>query len=179
MQFDYRAYNSSGEIVTGLLEGASEHEIIEKLGDKDLMVVSLTQVRERQSRPRMGKMKIPLSVLTSFSRQLATMLRAGLPLVRCLTSLGRQSNHRDMQAVLRDLTRLVENGAALSEAMQLFPTVFSRIYIAMVKAGETGGLLAEVLDRIAGYLEMTLQLRQRVRSAMMYPIIVSLLGIGI
>ncbi len=179
MQFEYRAYNSSGEIVTGLLEGASDHEVIEKLGEKDLMVVSLEQVRQRQPRGRLRTIKVPLPVVTSCSRQLSTMLRAGLPLVRCLGSLGRQSSHRDMQIVLRQLTRMVESGASFSEALQVYPEVFSKVFVAMVKAGETGGLLAEVLDRMAGYLEMTLQLRQRVRSAMMYPIIVSVLGVGI
>ncbi|MGO9243383.1 MAG: type II secretion system F family protein [Verrucomicrobiia bacterium] len=179
MQFEYRAYNSNCEIVTGWMEGASDNEVIEKLGDKDLMIVELRQTRHRPSRPHIGKIKVPLPVVTSFSRQLATMLRAGLPLARCLGSLGRQTSHRDMQVVMRELTRVVEGGASFSEALQLYPSVFSNVYIGMVKAGETGGLLAEVLDRMAGYLEMTLQLRQRVRSAMMYPVIVSILGVGI
>src|ERR1035437_10193320 len=84
-----------------------------------------------------------------------------------------------MQLVLRELSRFIECGASFSEALRVYPSVFSPIYIAMVRAGENAGLLAEVLDRMASYLEMSLRLRQRVRSAMMYPIIVGCVGIGI
>lgn len=179
MQFDYQAYNSSGEIVTGVLEGSSDHEIIEKLGDQDLMVVSLTQATLKKARGKMARIRIPLIVLASATRQLATMIRAGMPLVRCFGALERQSRHRGLQIVLRQLSRLVEGGLSFSEALQVYPSVFSPVYIAMVTAGENGGLLAEVLDRMASNLEMTLRLRQRVRSAMTYPIMVGLLGIGI
>ncbi len=179
MQFDYRAYNSSGEIVTGVLEGTSDHEIIEKLGQKDLMVVSLKQAAHRAAGWRGAGIKIPLVVLTSATRELATMIRAGLPLLRSLGALERQSRHREVQVVLRQLQRAVEGGAAFSEALQIYPSVFSRVYIAMVTAGENGGLLAEVLDRMASYLEMTVRLRQRIRSAMMYPVMIGVVGIGI
>ena len=178
MQFDYRAYNSNGEIVTGVLEGASDHEVIEKLGEKDLMVVSLTQATLKPGRGRMSKIKVPLIVLAPATRELATMIRAGLSLVRCLGALERQSNHRDLQLVLRELSRFIGGGSSFSEALRVFPSVFSPVYIAMVTAGENAGLLAEVLDRMASYLEMSLRLRQRVRSAMMYPIIVGCVGVG-
>jgi type IV pilus assembly protein PilC len=179
MQFKYQAYKSGGGAVIGILEGANEQEAINKLGDKDLMIVSLKQVESKNARAKTAKIKIPLTVLTSFTRQLATMIRAGLSLVRCLDSLGRQSKHPGLQTVLQKLSQAVEGGAAFSEALHLHPRVFSTVYIAMVKAGENGGLLAEVLDRMASYLEMSLRLRQRVRAAMMYPMIVSVLGIGI
>jgi type IV pilus assembly protein PilC len=179
MQFEYRAYNSSGEIMTGVLEGTSDHQVIEKLGEQDLLVVSLKQATLKEARGRLGKIRIPLIVLTSATRELATMIRAGLPLLRSLGALERQSTHRDLQLVLRELTRSVEGGFAFSEALRVCPSVFSRVYITMVTAGENGGLLAEVLDRVASHLEMTLRLRQRIRSAMTYPIIVGVLGIGI
>jgi type IV pilus assembly protein PilC len=175
MRFDYKAYTSNGEIVTGVMEGASDHEAIEKLGDKDLMVVSLTQAALK----RRVTIKVPLIVLAQATRELATMIRAGLSLIRSLNALERQTKHRGMQLVLRELNRLIEGGASLSEALRVYPSVFSPIYIAMVRAGENGGLMAEVLDRMAGYLEMSQRLRQRVRSAMMYPIVVGCVGVGI
>ena len=175
MRFDYKAYNSNGEIVTGVLEGASDHEAIEMLGDKDLMVVSLTQAALK----RRVTIKVPLIVLAQATRELATMIHAGLSLIRSLNALERQSKHRGMQLILRELNQLIEGGASLSEALRVYPSVFSPIYIAMVRAGENGGLMAEVLDRMAGYLEMSQRLRQRVRSAMMYPIVVGCVGVGI
>ena len=175
MQFDYRAYNSTGEIVTGVMEGASDHEVIEKLGDRDLMVVSLTQAALK----RRVTIHVPLIVLAQATRELATMIRAGLSLTRSLGALERQSKHRGMQLVLRELSRFIEGGASFSEALRVYPSVFSPVYIAMVRAGENGGLTAEVLDRMASYLEMSQRLRQRVRSAMMYPIVVGCVGVGI
>jgi type IV pilus assembly protein PilC len=175
MQFDYRAYNSNGEMVTGVIDGTSDHEVIEKLGDKDLMVVSLTQAALK----RRVKINVPLIILAPATRELATMIRAGLSLVRSLGALERQSKHKAFRRVLRDLNRFIEGGASFSEALRVFPTVFSPIYIAMVRAGENGGLMAEVLDRVANYLEMSQRLQQRVRSAMMYPIIVGCIGVGI
>ena len=175
MQFDYKAYNSNGEIVTGVMEGASDHEVIEKLGDRDLMVVSLTQAALK----RRVTIHVPLIVLAQATRELATMIRAGLSLTRSLGALERQSKHRGMQLVLRELSRFIEGGASFSEALRVYPSVFSPVYIAMVRAGENGGLTAEVLDRMASYLEMSQRLRQRVRSAMMYPIVVGCVGVGI
>jgi type IV pilus assembly protein PilC len=179
MQFEYRAYNSNGEIITGVLAGASDHEVIEKLGEKDLMVVSLTQDTLKQGRARANRVQVPLIVLAPATRELATMIRAGLSLVRCLGALERQSKHRGLQLVLRDVSRFIEGGSSFSEALRVYSSVFSPVYIAMVSAGENGGLLPEVLDRMASYLEMSLRLRQRVRSAMMYPIIVGFVGLGI
>lgn len=179
MQFDYRAYNSGGGVVTGVLDGMNEQEVITKLGDQDLLVVSLKKLDVSGRTRKMAKVKVPLTVLSPFTRQLSTMIRAGLPLVRCLESLGRQSKHPGLQAVLEKVGQSVQAGAAFSEALQLFPSVFSTVYVAMVRAGENGGLLAEVLDRMSSYLEMSLRLRHRIRSAMMYPIIVCTLGLGI
>lgn len=179
MQFKYRAYDQQGKIVSGAMEGTDERTVINLLGDKDLMVVSLKQVSFEDRYSKKLKIKIPLVVLSPFTRQLATMIRAGLPLMKCLESIGRQTKHSKLRIVVKDLAQAVESGTSFSDAMRLYPRVFSPVYVAMVRAGESGGLLAEVLDRTSGYLEMNLRLRQRVRSAMMYPIIVSVLGIGI
>jgi type IV pilus assembly protein PilC len=178
MRFQYRAYDSNGGIATGVLEGSSDHDAIEKLGEKNLLVVSL-EVAAPEIRGKNARIRIPLDRLTSATRELATMIRAGLPLLRSLVALERQVDHRDLQLVLRELGRSVEGGLSFSDSLRLYPQVFSRVYIAMVTAGESSGLLAEVLDRIASYLEMSLSLRRRIRSAMMYPILVGTVGVGI
>ena len=113
--------------------------------------------------------------LVIFTRQLATMVDAGLPLVSALTGLFEQSDPRKqagLRRVIGEITASVQEGTSFHDAVNKHPRVFNRLYIAMVKAGESGGLLAEVLDRLAGFLEASSRLRKKVKGAMTYPIIV-------
>lgn len=178
MELEYRARDANGKLVIGRFEVQDEHQAIEMLGSKDLLVVQLKKVEARK-KPTNGSKSLRLASLAPFTRQLATMLRAGLPLLKCLNGLERQVNDRALQAVLQDLVTAVESGKSLSEAVQRHPRVFSTLYIGMITAGEQSGALPEILDRLAAYLEASLRLRQKIRSAMAYPVIVSLLAIGI
>lgn len=179
MLFEYRAYSRTGKAVSGVVNGLHEQDVIAQLGENDLLVVALKQISTRERVKQLAALRIPTTVLALFTRELATLARAGLPMVRSLDRLGQQADHAHLAALVKELKRLVEGGASLSEALGLYPGVFSRVYIAMVKAGEDGGMLPDVLERLAGYLEMTVRLRDRICSAMMYPIVVILLGIGI
>lgn len=107
------------------------------------------------------------------------MMDAGLPLVQCLTALTEQTGSKALKDVLNDITAQVERGDAFSEALSRHPKVFDKLYISMVKAGETGGLLAEILDRVASYLEASARLRKKIKSAMSYPAIVTIVAISI
>ena len=179
MEFEYRARTADGKTVSARIEAVNEQAVIETLGSKDLVLVSLKKA-DIISKPKNNlKGRVPLAELGSFTRQLATMLRAGLPMMRCLLGLERQIKHRVLQAVVQELGNSVKNGASFSEALQKHPRVFSQLYISMVAAGETGAALPEILDRLAGYLEATLRLRQKIRSAMSYPAIVSVMAVGI
>ena len=179
MQFDYRAYKSDGKIVKGQIEAEHEKDAIDRLGSQDLLVVELKKHESIKKTVSKVKGRVPLPNLTTFTRQLATMLRAGLPLLKCLTGLQRQVKHEALRAILQYLVTAVENGASLSQALAQHPRTFSSLYISMVAAGEKGGVLPEILDRLAGYLEASLSLRQKVRSAIAYPAIVSIMAIGI
>src|SRR5262249_4244369 len=119
--------------------------------------------------------KVSDSDLVVFTRQLATMVDAGLPLVSALTGLFEQSDPRKqagLRRVIGEITAAVQEGQSFHEAVTKHPRVFNRLYCSMVKAGESGGLLAEVLDRLAGFLEASARLRKKVKSAMTYPTIV-------
>jgi type IV pilus assembly protein PilC len=118
-----------------------------------------------------------LADLVIFTRQLATMLDAGLAMVQSLQALGEQSPNKIMRDVIKDICSRVEAGDSFSEALQKHPKAFSRLYISMVGAGEKGGLLAEILGRLATYLENTARLRKKVKSAMMYPTVVSIVAV--
>jgi type IV pilus assembly protein PilC len=120
---------------------------------------------------------VALADLVIFTRQLATMVDAGLAIVQSLQALAEQTTNKVMRDVIHDVCARVETGDSLSEALQKHPKAFSRLYVCMVAAGERGGLLAEILARLAVYLENTARLRKKVKSAMMYPTVVTVVAI--
>jgi type IV pilus assembly protein PilC len=126
-----------------------------------------------------GAKKIVNEILPGFSRQLAAMLSAGMPIVASLEALEEQSDNPNFRSVVNQVKRSIENGASLSEALRQFPVVFDDLYANMVKGGETGGQLAETMARLAGFLESTAKLRRKIKSAMMYPTIVLCIAIAI
>src|ERR1039457_3346383 len=121
--------------------------------------------------------RVALADLVIFTRQLATMIDAGLAMVQSLQALGEQTTNKMMRDVIHDVCTRVEGGDSFSEALQKHPKVFNKLYYSMVSAGEKGGLLAEILARLAVYLENAARLRKKVKSAMMYPTIVSIVAI--
>jgi type IV pilus assembly protein PilC len=112
-----------------------------------------------------------------FTRQLATMIDAGLAMVQSLQGLAEQTSNKVMRDVIRDVCSRVEGGDSFSEALQKHPKAFNRLFICMVAAGERGGLLAEILARLATYLENAARIRKKVKSAMMYPTVVTVVAI--
>ena len=118
-----------------------------------------------------------LADLVMFTRQLATMIDAGLAMVQSLQALAEQTTNKVMRDTINDVCARVEGGDSFSEALQKHPKAFSRLYVCMVAAGEKGGLLAEILARLAIYLENTARLRKKVKSAMMYPTVVTIVAI--
>jgi len=133
----------------------------------------------RGSKKVPGAGKIVQESLPSFSRQLAAMLSAGMPIVASLDALYEQADNPNFKNVIGQIKRSIENGAAFSESLRQFPTVFDDLYANMVKGGETGGQLAETVGRLAGFLEASAKLRRKVKSAMMYPVIVLCIAITI
>ncbi|MFU8780321.1 MAG: type II secretion system F family protein [Kiritimatiellia bacterium] len=119
-----------------------------------------------------GARKIVNTLLPGFSRQLAAMLSAGMPIVATLEALLDQADNPNFKNVIAGIKANIENGAAFSEALRKFPTVFDDLYCNMVRGGEMGGQLPETIGRLAGFLEGSAKLRRKVKSAMMYPIIV-------
>jgi type IV pilus assembly protein PilC len=145
--------------------------------NRNLMVVSIQEKIAKKGRTSGGK--VALADLVIFTRQLATMVDAGLAMVQSLQALAEQSDNKLMRDVIKDVTTRVEGGDSFSEALQKHPKVFNKLYCAMVGAGEKGGLLAEILARLATYQENTARLRKKVKSAMMYPTVVTIVAIGI
>ena len=168
---------ASGREIRSTVEAATEQAAVAALLNRSLLVVSIEEKISKKGKTKGGK--VSLADLVVFTRQLATMIDAGIAIVQSLQALADQSSNKVMRDVIRDITTRVESGESFSEALQKHPKAFSRLYISMVAAGEKGGLLAEILARLATYLENSARLRRKVKSTMMYPIVVSTVAIAI
>ena len=167
----------SGREIRNSLEAQSEQAAIAALLNRNLLVVSIQEKIGKKGKTAGGK--VALADLVVFTRQLATMVDAGLAMVQSLQGLAEQTTNKVMRDVFRDVCTRVESGDSFSEALQKHPKVFNKLYYCMVGAGEKGGLLAEILARLATYLENTARLRKKVKSAMMYPTAVCIVALGI
>ncbi len=175
--FTYQARDSFGKSVSGQIEGDDQHAATIALSNRDLMVTSLTPVASKKKIKKHAQGKVKAQDLVVFTRQLATMMDAGLPLVQSMSTLEEQTTSRTLKPVIAKITARIEQGESFSVALSEHPKVFNRLYVSMVEAGETGGLLAEILDRVASYLEATARLKKKIKSAMSYPAIVCIVAI--
>ena len=167
----------SGREVNNTIDASTEEAAIASLLNRNMLVLSIQEKVSRKGKTSGGK--VNLQDLVVFTRQLATMLDAGLAMVQSLQALAEQTSNKVMKDVIKDVTTRVEGGDSFSEALGKHPKVFNKLYVCMVGAGERGGLLAEILGRLATYLENTARLRKKVKSAMMYPTAVTLVALGI
>src|SRR5258706_14293789 len=167
----------SGKEIRNTLEAQNEQAAVAALLNRNLLVMSIQEKVAKKGKTAGGS--VALADLVMFTRQLATMIDAGLAMVQSLQALADQTSNKVMRDVIRDVCTRVEGGDNFSAALQKHPKVFDRLYVCMVDAGEKGGLLAEILSRLATYLENTARLRKKVKSAMMYPTAVTVIAIGI
>ena len=180
MTFAYQARDSGGKMISGVQEALNEDNAVNTLMARGLMVMSIQQKAGASLSAPRGK--VSETDLVLFTRPLATMVDAGLPLVSGLTALYEQADPRKqsgLRRVVGEVSALVQQGSTFCESIGKHPAVFTRLYVAMVRAGESGGLLAEILDRLACFLEASSRLRKKVKSAMTYPIIVICIAFAI
>ena len=174
--FTYSARETaSGREIRNMVERLSEQAAIAALLNRNLLVLSIQEKIGQKGQTKGGK--VSLADLVVFTRQLATMIDAGIAIVQALQALADQSPNKIMRDVIKDICTRVESGESFSEALQKHPKAFNRLYVAMVAAGEKGGLLAEIIARLATYLENTERLRKKVKTAMMYPTAVTIVAI--
>ncbi len=178
-RYKYIAKEKSGKSVTGVLEAGDQHELITVLRKKELVIVSIDEETSKLKALSFSfvKTKVKLDDLVIFSRQLATMVEAGIPLVTALDILGEQLENKTFKDVILKVRDDVETGSSLSEGMAKHPNIFSNLFVNMVKAGETSGTLDEILDRVATYLEKTSALQKKVKAAMIYPAVITTMAI--
>lgn len=179
--FAYKVRDRGGKVVSGTLEAESASAVATKLKGMGYAPISIDQhkagLKTDIKIPGMGPKKVKLKDLAIFSRQFATMINAGLSLLRALNILAEQTENSELARVLGEVRNDVETGSALSAAMQKHPRVFPPLMVNMTKAGEIGGFLDSVLLQVAENYEAEVKLRGKVKSAMTYPIVVLVMAL--
>ena len=184
-RFKYLVKDKEGKTLKGSIEADSSSNAVQSLRSQGLILVSLVEEKKgalsvNSFKPDfLRKKSVKMDDLVIFARQLATMVNAGIPLVNALDILGEQIEEPFFKEVVFKVRDGVETGSSLSEALARHPHVFSNLFVNMVRAGESSGMLDDILDRVALYLEKTSALRRKVRSALVYPAAVSVMALAI
>src|SRR5262245_49350001 len=200
-KFSYVAMDSSGKETKGTLDVGSQNEAIGRVKEMGLFPTRIVEVEKVKEKPeakgkpgKAGKkkgggsiqIKIPglsgrvkSKVLTTFTRQLATLVDAGLPLLRGLRVLEKQERNPTLRSIIGELALSIEGGSTFSEGLAQHPKVFNRLFVNMVKAGELGGVLEVVLARLSEFMEKAQKIKGKVIAAMFYPVAVMIVATGI
>src|SRR5580704_6304984 len=194
--FAYEAMNSSGQEVKDEVEAATPEEAISKIRGKGYFPTKVREKAQKKvakkkgaadaSAPLQTKRKMPISIsgvprkqLVNFTRQLSTLQDAGLPILRSLQILEQQQKPGLLKAIIGGVADEVEGGGTLSDAMAKYPKAFDKLYVNMINAGEAGGVLDLILNRLADFMEKSARLKKKVIGAMIYPAVVITIAVGI
>jgi len=187
--FNYEAMDSTGAEVKDTIEAGTAEEAQAKIRQMGYFVTKLAEKskgKKKKPGAKKGKKKKSFSIggvsskkLTTFTRQLSTLQDAGLPVLRSIKILEGQSKPGPLRNTLGDVIEDIESGLPLSEAFSKLPRVFDRLYVNMIKAGEAGGALEVILQRLADFKEKAQSLKRKVQGAMVYPVVVILVAMGI
>lgn len=180
--FEYKARSAAGKLIKSKIEANSMDEVRQALKERGLTVIEVTPPRTGLQ----GDISIPflekgpgLKGVAVFSKQLATLINAGVPLVQSVAILQKQQENKKMAEALKKVRNDLEGGMPLSEALRAHPKIFDRLFVNLVRAGESSGTLDQVLERVASFQEKELETRGRIKSAMTYPVVVLVIAIGI
>jgi type II secretion system protein F len=182
--YSYKAADSAGKIVTGVLDADEEKKVVAELQNLDLIPIRIVVAKGNGKRLGMNLSEQLLSLfhgvsskdVMAFTQDLATLLEAGLPVDRALSLLIESSENERFKMVASDILKTVQGGGYLSDALTKHPKAFTSFYVSMVRAGEAGGVLEAVLSRLGEFLESAQELKDYIKSAMVYPIF--LVGVG-
>lgn len=174
--FEWSGKNSRGLVETGEMSARSKEEVIAQLRKKNITATLIRPKQKAESKFSMGGSVNDKDIVV-FTRQFATMIDAGLPLVQALDILSQQVENKFMAKALAVIKNDVEGGSTYADALRKHPKVFTDLYANMVAAGESGGILDSILNRLAAYIEKSMKLKKKVKGAMIYPIVVSSIAV--
>jgi type IV pilus assembly protein PilC len=169
--FEWKGTARNGQTQTGVLVADSKDAVINVMRRQQIVVTAVKEKGKEIALPKFGG-GVPSQSIAIFTRQFSVMIDAGLPLVQCLEILGSQQDHKVFKRTLIQIRQDVESGSNLADAMRKHPKVFNDLYTNMVAAGEAGGILDTILQRLATYIEKSVKLNGQVKSAMIYPVAV-------
>jgi type IV pilus assembly protein PilC len=169
--YAWKGRNRAGMVQEGALAAESKELALAQLRRQNIVVTGIREKGKEISLSKVGR-KVPPKILAVFTRQFSVMIDAGLPLVQCLEILALQQEHKNFQKILLQVRQDVEAGSTLADAMRRHPKAFDNLYVNMIAAGEAGGILDTILQRLSVYIEKAVKLRSQVRSAMIYPVAV-------
>jgi type IV pilus assembly protein PilC len=174
MLFTYKATTKDGRTITGNAEAADRQALMGLLHKQEVHPVLIEVAKNKNKNGSLfgPKKKVKLNELVVFTRQLSTMISAGVPLARSLSALQGDADNAYLRQVLGSITKDVEGGIPLGDAFSKYPNVFSDVYVNMVRAGEEGGILDDILKRLATQVEQDASIRKKIKSAMMYPMVI-------
>ncbi len=180
--FQWSGKTRAGALESGEITAGSKEEVISQLRKRSIVATSVTKKKKEAAPARMpfglgGKVKDKDVII--FTRQFSTMIDAGLPLVQALDILAGQAASKSFASVIRQIKGEVEGGSTYADALKKHPKVFDELYVNMVAAGEAGGILDTVLNRLAAYMEKAVKLKRKVKGAMTYPVVVSLVAVAV
>jgi type IV pilus assembly protein PilC len=186
--YQYVAKDALGKVITGTSEAENEQILVRRLREKGFWVQKVNPARapaRQQTQAKAGGSfaagfgRVSGRDLAVFCRQFATMIDAGVSLVRCLSVLEEQSGSARLRGIIREIQAAVESGETLSRALTRWPRIFNNLFVGLVRAGEVGGVLDETLNRLATFMEENERLRRKVKSAMTYPVLVLIFATGV
>lgn len=179
--FNYKARNVSGQLLQGSVEADNEKALASKLSTQGLMLIKSEEIKKKTgfSESLSRFKKVSLKAVAIFARQFSTMIDAGVSLVKCLDVLAQQTEDEKLRGILREVRQAVEDGSTLANAFNKHKLVFGELFINLVHAGEIGGVLDEVMQRLASFFESEQRIRAKVRSAMTYPAVILFVAVSV
>lgn len=182
--FEYSGFNAAGRKVSGSIEGSGRRMAVQQLKAQGIVATNLVQqtstARSRQNLLAiLGQRRVPVTELASATRQLATLLGAGIPLDEAMATIADQQEHAALIKAFNQTREELLQGQALHQGLALHPRIFSNLYVNMVKVGESSGTLDQVMHRLADFLEEQARLKSRIQSAMAYPLLMAIIGSGV
>src|SRR5712692_740910 len=176
--YTWKGKNKLGKMQEGTVAADSKEAVVAMLRRQQILVTAVTEKGKELAIPKFGG-GVAQKEIAIFTRQFSVMIDAGLPLVQCIEILGSQQKNRVFQKVLFQVRQDVESGSTLADSLRKHPKVFSDLFSNMIAAGESGGILDTILQRLSGYIEKAVKLRGAVRSAMIYPVAVITIAVGV
>jgi len=176
--FGYKVRSSQGNVLTGSMEAREQRMVVDRLRRQRFIILEIGEIRKNALKDVLDsvnflKRRVRQKDLVLFSRQLSTLIGAGVPIVQGLTILLNQIDNPAFKTVITSVREDIESGTSITEALSRHPTVFSELYVNMVRSGELGGILDVILERLSGYLEAAATLRAKIKSAMVYPAVIA------